>query len=66
MRPSLARPQKVANARRRAQCSCSLIENSNLAIAHNCYNRFVRWRKGRLWDRNLEAVSKAYDRDIQI
>ncbi|MGZ2375915.1 hypothetical protein ACVJMZ_000138 [Sinorhizobium medicae] len=26
-----------------------------------CYNRFVRWRKGGVWDRLLEAVSEAYD-----
>ncbi len=29
-----------------------------------CYNRFVRWRKAGVWDRLLEAVSKAYDGDI--
>ena len=29
-----------------------------------CYNRFVRWRKAGVWDRLLEAVSKAYDSDI--
>nr|WP_319391163.1 IS5 family transposase [uncultured Cohaesibacter sp.] len=29
-----------------------------------CYNRFVRWRKARIWDRLLQAVSKAYDDDI--
>ena len=29
-----------------------------------CDNRFVRWRKAGLWDRLLEAVSKAYDGDI--
>lgn len=28
------------------------------------YNRFVRWRKAGVWDRLLEAVSKAYDGDI--
>ncbi|MEC7000178.1 IS5 family transposase [Brucella abortus] len=31
-----------------------------------CYNRFVRWRKAGVWDRLLEAVSKAYDGDIVI
>ena len=29
-----------------------------------CYNRFVRWRKACIWDRLLQAVSEAYDRDI--
>ncbi|AIB19213.1 Mobile element protein [Brucella suis bv. 2] len=29
-----------------------------------CYNRFVCWRKAGVWDRLLEAVSKAYDGDI--
>ena len=29
-----------------------------------CYNRFVRWRKARVWDRLLEAVSAAYDGDM--
>ena len=31
-----------------------------------CYNRFVRWRKAGVWDRLLEAVSKAYDGDLQM
>src|ERR1700736_5704719 len=26
-----------------------------------CVNRFNRWRKAGVWDRLLEAVSKAYD-----
>jgi len=30
-----------------------------------CYNRFVRWAKLGLWDRIFEAVSKAYDGDLQ-
>jgi transposase len=30
----------------------------------NCYDRFVRWRRARLWDRN--AITVAYDGDIQI
>ena|GEM_PF-473741 len=30
-------------------------------IATTCYNRFVRWRRVRVWDRLLEAVSQAYD-----
>ncbi|ADP72360.1 ISBm1, transposase orfA [Rhodomicrobium vannielii ATCC 17100] len=32
--------------------------------ATTCYNRFVRWRKAGVWDRLLEAVSKAYDVDF--
>ena len=31
-----------------------------------CYNRFVRWRKVGVWDRIFEAVSAAYDGDLQI
>ncbi len=31
-----------------------------------CVNRFNRWRKARVWDRILTAVSKAYDGDIQM
>ncbi len=31
-----------------------------------CVNRFNRWRKAGVWDRLLEAVSKAYDGDIQM
>ncbi len=31
-----------------------------------CSNRFNRWRKAGVWDRLLEAVSVAYDGDIQI
>jgi putative transposase len=29
-------------------------------------NRFNRWRRAGVWDRLLEAVSKAYDGDIQM
>jgi transposase len=29
-------------------------------------NRFNRWRKAGVWDRLLDAVSKAYDGDIQM
>jgi len=29
-----------------------------------CYNRFVRWRKGGIWDRLLGEISKGYDGDI--
>lgn len=31
-----------------------------------CYNRFVRWAKIGVWDRIFEAVSKAYDGDLQM
>ncbi len=31
-----------------------------------CVNRFNRWRKAGVWDRLLEAVSEAYDGDIQM
>jgi transposase len=31
-----------------------------------CGNRFRRWRKAGVWDRILQAVSKAYDGDIQM
>ncbi len=31
-----------------------------------CVNRFNRWRKAGVWDRLLEAVSAAYDGDIQM
>ena len=31
-----------------------------------CYNRFVRWRKLGVWDRIFEAVSAAYDGDLQM
>jgi transposase len=31
-----------------------------------CYNRFVRWRKAGVWDRIFEAVSRAYDGDLQM
>ena len=30
-----------------------------------CVNRFNRWRRAGVWDRLLEAVSKAYDGDIR-
>jgi transposase len=30
-----------------------------------CYNRFVRWRKLGVWDRLFDAVSAAYDGDLQ-
>ena len=31
-----------------------------------CVNRFNRWRKAGVWDRILEAVSKAYDGELQM
>jgi transposase len=31
-----------------------------------CYNRFVRWRKIGVWNKLFEAVSKAYDGDLQM
>ena len=31
-----------------------------------CVNRFNRWRKAGVWDRLLDAVSQAYDGDIQM
>ena len=31
-----------------------------------CVNRFNRWRRAGVWDRLLEAVSQAYDGDIQM
>ena len=31
-----------------------------------CYNRFVRWRKMAVWDKLFDAVSRAYDGDLQM
>lgn len=31
-----------------------------------CYNRFVRWRKLGVRDRIFDAVTKAYDGDVQM
>ncbi len=31
-----------------------------------CYNRFVRWRRAGVWDRLMDAISAAYDGDIQM
>lgn len=31
-----------------------------------CYNRFVRWRKVGVWDTLFEAVSRAYEGDVQM
>jgi transposase len=30
------------------------------------YNRFVRWREAGVWDRLFDAVSRAYDGDVQM
>ena len=34
--------------------------------ATTCYNRFVRWRKLGVWDRVFNAITAAYDGDIQM
>jgi transposase len=31
-----------------------------------CYNRFVRWRKARVWDAILQWVSQAFDGELQM
>ena len=31
-----------------------------------CYNRFVRWREAGVWDRMMDAITAAYDGDIQM
>ena len=31
-----------------------------------CYNRFVRWGRLGVWDRIFEAITAAYDGDIQM
>jgi transposase len=31
-----------------------------------CYNRFARWRKAGVWDRMMDAITAAYDGDIQM
>lgn len=31
-----------------------------------CYNRFVRWRKAGIWDKLMDAITAAYDGDIQM
>ena len=31
-----------------------------------CYNRFNRWRKAGHWDRLMDAVTEAYNGDIQM
>lgn len=34
--------------------------------ATTCYNRFVRWRKAGVWDRVFDAITAAYDGDLQM
>ena len=31
-----------------------------------CYNRFNRWRKAGVWDRLMDAITAAYDGDVQM
>jgi transposase len=31
-----------------------------------CYNRFVRWRKAGVWDRLMDAMTKAHDSRLQM
>ena len=31
-----------------------------------CYNRFVRWRRGGVWDRIMEALTAAHDAAVQM
>jgi transposase len=31
-----------------------------------CYNSFVRWRRVGVWDRLMDAITTAYDGDIQM
>lgn len=31
-----------------------------------CYNRFRRWTKAGVWDRIMDAITEAYDGDIQM
>lgn len=34
--------------------------------ATTCYNRFVRWRKARVWDHLFAAITAAYEGDVQM
>ena len=34
--------------------------------ATTIYNRFNRWRKAGVWDRLMDAITKAYDGDVQM
>ncbi len=31
-----------------------------------CYNRFNRWRKVGVWDRLMDAITEAYDGEVQM
>ncbi len=31
-----------------------------------CYNRFRRWTKSGIWDQIMDAITEAYDGDIQM
>jgi transposase len=31
-----------------------------------CYNRFRRWTKAGIWDQLMDAITEAYDGDIQM
>ena len=31
-----------------------------------CYNRFNRWRKAGVWDQLMDAITEAYDGDVQM
>ena len=31
-----------------------------------CYNRFNRWCKAGVWDRLMDAITEAYDGDVQM
>jgi len=31
-----------------------------------CYNRFRRWTKAGVWDRIMDAITEAYDGDVQM
>src|SRR4051794_28836617 len=31
-----------------------------------CYNRFVRWRRARVWDQIMEALAASYDAAVQM
>ncbi len=31
-----------------------------------CYNRFNRWRKAGVWDRLMDAITEAFDGDVQM
>lgn len=31
-----------------------------------CYNRFIRWTKAGIWDQIMDAITDAYDGDVQM